>query len=250
MSRQSWSAKFLARRSGQHPWPQDLKKRLPSLMHFMHPSASPVCCHVAWNNHLSQKDPQGCSDTRKVQGLLIISQCAGSAFKCNMQMLCMADNAVMCIAKYTTYAPVHAGASSVYNTIRNTNLQLQAGPCVACFRNLILLGAEAKGSECCSAPVGLDPTKLSPKQWKTQAVMMHCTSAASCGDVSQLRMLLEPMAEDPSFLDSCLDSLIVEAVTGGHVEILEHLATCKPPGWTHHLNTTRDMYEVWEGFAH
>lgn len=89
-------------------------------------------------------------------------------------------------------------------------------------------------SQCCSGPAGHDYTKMSPGQWKTQALMLQCTSTASCGDISQLCKLFEPMANDSSFLDSCLHSLIADAVTSGHVDILEHLATRKPAGWNLH----------------
>lgn len=54
--------------------------------------------------------------------------------------------------------------------------------------------------------------------------------AAACGDVVQLQAALRPMSDDPVFLDSCLELLIAEAIPGGHLNILQYLAACKPAG--------------------
>ncbi|KAK9818856.1 hypothetical protein WJX74_001482 [Apatococcus lobatus] len=56
-----------------------------------------------------------------------------------------------------------------------------------------------------------------------------CAKAASCGNVSDLQKALEPMADDTTFLDSCLEDLSAKAVQKGHLSILQYLATCKPP---------------------
>lgn len=84
-------------------------------------------------------------------------------------------------------------------------------------------------------PVDVFARTLTQDEQKAKQQAALCTAAAVCGDVNQLKAAMGPMSDDPDFLDGCLDDLVAQAVPRGHMNILQHLATCKPGGEASHL---------------
>lgn len=79
-------------------------------------------------------------------------------------------------------------------------------------------------------PADLFTRTLTKHEQKAEVQTALCVEAAICGDVDQLQAAMGPMSDDPDFLDGCLDALVAEAVPRCHMNILQHLATCKPGG--------------------